>query len=473
MKKMSPDRRKESFYANKVILAPMVRVGTLPMRLLSLRYGADLVYSEEIIDFKLIKSRRYVNEESKTIDFIDESGFVVFRTNDEEKSKVIVQIGTNDPTRAVLAAKMVEDDVAGIDINMGCPKSFSLKGGMGAALLTNPDMIHDILTQLKANIKKPVSCKIRVLPDLNATLDLVRMIQKTGVDAIAVHGRTKDERPRDPNRDEFIRAIVDNVQIPVIANGASSEIRCYSDIEKFKTRVRASSVMIARAAMKNCSLFDKNGKRVNDIEDLIKQYLRLSIQFDNNAMNTKYCIQQMLGPLQELDRGKQFIGSYDLETMSKIYELHEYYIQTEDERNSKKIVPNDLPKPMVNKEGQIDVIELPIVFDKNLFEFKTLPKNILNRFITQNKMERPKIRTYQVEKQYHSVIQFMDKTYSTPYLEKAKRLSEQSATLVLLISLGLFADRSVIDKCLVSEHNIVHALQHFENGKVYYIKINK
>lgn len=159
--------------------------------------------------------------------------------------------------------------------------------------------------------------------------------------------------------------------------------------------------------------------------------------------------------------------------MSKIYELHEYYIQTEDERNSKKIVPNDLPKPMVNKEGQIDVIELPIVFDKNLFEFKTLPKNILNRFITQNKMERPKIRTYQVEKQYHSVIQFMDKTYSTPYLEKAKRLSEQSATLVLLISLGLFADRSVIDKCLVSEHNIVHALQHFENGKVYYIKINK
>lgn len=48
-------------YENKVILAPMVRVGTLPMRLLALSYGADIVYTEEIIDWKLIKSERRVN----------------------------------------------------------------------------------------------------------------------------------------------------------------------------------------------------------------------------------------------------------------------------------------------------------------------------------------------------------------------------------------------------------------------------
>ena len=86
------DKRKDSFYANKIILGPMVRVGTLPMRLLALRFGADLVYSEEIIDFKLIKSRRFVNTELNTVDFIDESGVVVFRTCDEEKSKVIIQV---------------------------------------------------------------------------------------------------------------------------------------------------------------------------------------------------------------------------------------------------------------------------------------------------------------------------------------------------------------------------------------------
>lgn len=48
-------------YDNKVILAPMVRVGTLPMRLLALRYGADIVYTEELIDWKLLKSERRVN----------------------------------------------------------------------------------------------------------------------------------------------------------------------------------------------------------------------------------------------------------------------------------------------------------------------------------------------------------------------------------------------------------------------------
>lgn len=52
---------KELNFKNKIILAPMVRVGTLPTRLLALKYGADIVYSEEIIDFKFLRSYRHVN----------------------------------------------------------------------------------------------------------------------------------------------------------------------------------------------------------------------------------------------------------------------------------------------------------------------------------------------------------------------------------------------------------------------------
>lgn len=48
-------------FDNKIILAPMVRVGTLPMRLLALEYGADIVYTEELIDWKFLKSIRRVN----------------------------------------------------------------------------------------------------------------------------------------------------------------------------------------------------------------------------------------------------------------------------------------------------------------------------------------------------------------------------------------------------------------------------
>ena len=49
------------FFRNRLILAPMVRIGSLPMRLLALEYGADLVYTEELVDWKLLKTERYEN----------------------------------------------------------------------------------------------------------------------------------------------------------------------------------------------------------------------------------------------------------------------------------------------------------------------------------------------------------------------------------------------------------------------------
>jgi hypothetical protein len=69
----------------------------------------------------------------------------------------------------------VENDVDAIDVNMGCPKSFSLKGGMGAALLSQPEKIRKILTGLVAAVKIPVTCKIRILPSLEDTLSLVKV----------------------------------------------------------------------------------------------------------------------------------------------------------------------------------------------------------------------------------------------------------------------------------------------------------
>lgn len=97
-----------------------------------------------------------------TVDFIEKNnGALVFRTCPLEKGKVVLQLGTANAERALKVAKMVENDVAAIDINMGCPKDFSLKGGMGAALLTDPERAKSILNNLVQNIKIPVTCKIR------------------------------------------------------------------------------------------------------------------------------------------------------------------------------------------------------------------------------------------------------------------------------------------------------------------------
>lgn len=100
---------------------------------------------------------------------------------------------------------------------MGCPKEFSLKGGMGAALLLQVDKAKSILSTLVQNIKVPISCKIRVFESEEDTLNLVQQLASTGISAIAVHGRTKAERPQHANRNNTIAAIAKTLSIPVIA----------------------------------------------------------------------------------------------------------------------------------------------------------------------------------------------------------------------------------------------------------------
>ncbi|CAL5359317.1 unnamed protein product [Camellia sinensis] len=68
---------------------------------------------------------------------------------------------------------------------MGCPKSFSISGGMGAALLTKLELIHDILTTLKRNLDTLVTCKIQLPKSSQDTVELARRIEKAGVSALA------------------------------------------------------------------------------------------------------------------------------------------------------------------------------------------------------------------------------------------------------------------------------------------------
>jgi tRNA-dihydrouridine synthase 2 len=103
-------------------------------------------------------------------------------------------MGTSDAARAVEVARLVQDDVFGIDVNMGCPKPFSVKGGMGSALLRQPESVRQILTALvQAFPHKPITCKIRLLPSFEETLALCEIIQSTGVVAVGVHGRFTEQ----------------------------------------------------------------------------------------------------------------------------------------------------------------------------------------------------------------------------------------------------------------------------------------
>lgn len=247
-----------------------------------------------------------------TVDYIDRTdGTIIFRTCPRERDHVVLQIGTSDASRALKVARMVENDVAAIDINMGCPKRFSILGGMGAALLQEPEKAKGILKELVDGLKIPVTCKIRILSTLEETLKLCDILVSSGIAAIAVHGRTVNERPQHQNKVDILKKIADHLSIPVIANGGSRDIEKRSDILKFKEITGCSSVMIARSAEWNCSIFRKEG--LLSMDDIVVAYLKYAVDFDNSPCNTKYCVQNILRDVQESPLGRRFLDAQTLE----------------------------------------------------------------------------------------------------------------------------------------------------------------
>lgn len=430
-------------FSNKVILAPMVRENSLPFRLLCLKHGADLVYTEELIDYKLSVCRRLENKPLGTIDFVDDRGEVVLRTCSEEKDRLVLQLGSNNPERALKAAKLVCQDVIAIDFNFGCPKSFSLSGGMGAALLDKPDQIKALLTTCVKNLDIPVTCKIRVLPDLAATINLVKIIESCGVSAIAVHGRTKDQRPHHENRNEFLRAIAKEISIPLIANGGSSRMKDYSSAMEFKNSTKASSVMIARAAMKNPSIFNSNNI-IESAENMIKEFLKLAVRYDNYLATTKYTIQALIA-------GGHFGGEFiqrvhaasDYSTVCDLFNLSDWYAQNRlvvDKGDFYGDKPSDteLDRYICEKKVVLDTQGIELICDSvsyisKIYTYSKVPtpKAILMEHVNKNPAEKPKFDVFCFNQhRYFCLLFYKGACYLNKSSSNSKKGSEQAAALL-------------------------------------------
>ena len=93
-----------------------------------------------------------------------------------EDRPLTVQFCANDPDILLAAAKFVENDCDAVDINLGCPQGIAKKGNYGSFLLEKKDLIVSMVRKLKAELKVPVTCKIRCLPTEDQTLDLAMAI---------------------------------------------------------------------------------------------------------------------------------------------------------------------------------------------------------------------------------------------------------------------------------------------------------
>lgn len=195
--------------ASPIILAPMAGVTDFAFRALAKKFGAGLTTTEMISAKGLL-----FNKNQKVYDKM------LFTLPDE--SPKAVQIFGSDPSIMAQACQLpalAKFDI--IDINMGCPAPKIIKNGDGSALLQHLDNAVEVAKACVNATTKPITVKMRLgfFKDTCVAVELAKRLEKVGVKAITIHGRTKEDMYSGHVNLDAIKAVKSAVSIPVIGNG--------------------------------------------------------------------------------------------------------------------------------------------------------------------------------------------------------------------------------------------------------------
>lgn len=262
---------------NNIFLAPMAGVTDLAFRILCKELGAGMVVTEMVS----AKAMYYNDEKTDELTIID-----------ERERPVALQIFGSDP---IIMANIVEnklnirDDIDIIDINMGCPAPKIVKNGDGCAIMKNPKLVREIVSNVVQVSNKPVTVKFRMGWDKDSIngVEIAKISEDAGASALTIHARTRDMFYTGKADWSFINKIKQSVSIPIIGNGDVFEPE---DGLRLFRETNCDAIAIGRGSMGNPWIFNRIKNLIEGKEDVIptsEEIINMSIRHLNMVCDFK------------------------------------------------------------------------------------------------------------------------------------------------------------------------------------------
>jgi tRNA-dihydrouridine synthase B len=241
-------------------LAPMAAVTNTPFRLICRECGAGPLTNEEL------DARALLQGSARTVEMT--------RFLPEERPIAMQLLGSDPDVLAEAARRLEAVGADAIDLNMGCPVAKIVSKGQGAALMRDPLGAAVILRTMRKAISVRFTVKIRGGWDersVNA-VEIARVAESEGVDAITVHPRTRSQQYVGVAPWEIIGSVVDAVSIPVVGNG---DVKNRADAATMVAATGCAAVMVGRGALGAPWIFASRDVTRDDRARIIRRHAEL------------------------------------------------------------------------------------------------------------------------------------------------------------------------------------------------------
>lgn len=218
----------------------MVDQSELPFRMLCRRYGSTGAYTPMLHARLFLEGKAYRSEHFTTC---------------EQDRPLLAQFCANDPDTLLSAALLIEDQVDGIDLNLGCPQRIARRGHYGAFLMDDQSLVVSLVERLARGLKRAkVTVKIRRFDSVEKTVAFAAALERAGASFVAVHGRTREQKTASavPAEWQHIAAVKAALRVPVLANG---NVLSLDDATRCLEETQADGVLSAEPLLADPGLF--------------------------------------------------------------------------------------------------------------------------------------------------------------------------------------------------------------------------